>query len=165
MGITSSMFCTVDRAYPIHGSMGLVYLPKWMDDFYGKCSYIYISIYHTFILWVLYCSRFPFILDLFNLIFEKVSLPHSPSKKSHMLFFHAILCGSTLITYKTSATKSQSPNLYSQVSKPTHFPGINRHIVKNYVRGGGGSNHPIVFRFHMGVSKNSGTPKWMVHNL
>ena len=28
--------------------MGLVYLPTWMVDFYGKCS----QIYHTWILWV-----------------------------------------------------------------------------------------------------------------
>ena len=31
------------------GSMGLVYLPTWMVDFYGKCSYLY----HTWILWVI----------------------------------------------------------------------------------------------------------------
>ena len=33
--------------YP-KGSMGLVYLPTWMADFYGKCR----QIYHTWILWV-----------------------------------------------------------------------------------------------------------------
>ena len=29
------------------GSMGLVYFPTWMVDFYGKCRWIY----HTWILW------------------------------------------------------------------------------------------------------------------
>ena len=30
-----------------YGSMGLVYTPTWMVDFYGKCRWIY----HTWILW------------------------------------------------------------------------------------------------------------------
>ena len=35
-----------ERQNPI-GSMGLVYSPMHLDDFYGKCGYIY----HTWILW------------------------------------------------------------------------------------------------------------------
>ena len=41
-------FCFFSKSsYPI-GSMGLVYLPTWMVDFYGKCRWIC----HTWILWV-----------------------------------------------------------------------------------------------------------------
>ena len=42
----STLFLLVPK--PI-GSMGLVYLPTWMVDFYGKCR----QIYHTWILWEL----------------------------------------------------------------------------------------------------------------
>ena len=37
---------TIVREVPI-GSMGLVYLPTFMVDFYGKCR----QIYHTWMVW------------------------------------------------------------------------------------------------------------------
>ena len=49
MGIWCSSMISILNVYLI-GSMGMVYLPTWMVDFYGKCRCIYI--YHTWILWV-----------------------------------------------------------------------------------------------------------------
>ena len=122
-----------------------------MVDFYGKCSYINLPYSHPMgIVWYCIVVDVLFILDLFNLIFEKVSLPHSPSKKSHMLFLMRFDLRINVDHLQDLSHEKPVTKPYSQISKPTHFPGINRHIVKKLFQGGGvliSSLAHIVFRF------------------
>ena len=120
------------------GSMGLVYLPKWMVDFYGKCSYINIPYSHPMgIVWYCIVVDFPFILDLFNMIFEKVSLPHSPSKKKHMLFFMRFYTDQRWSPTRPQPRKASHQTLFPSFktnSFPWHQPS---YCQKTISRGGG----------------------------
>ena len=157
------MFCTVDRAYPMTDPWDwYICRNEWLD-FYGKCSYINIPYSHPMgIVWYCIVVDFPLYLRFVQHDFWKGFIATFPFQKKHMLFFMRFYADQRWSPTRPQPRKASHQTLFPNF-KTHSFPWHQPSYCQNTISRGGGpisSLAHIVFRFHMGVSKNRGTPKW-----